>query len=189
MFTIIAMLSGESYGSMYIVFLNKSIIDLLAIFIFKSLFYRFMYAYCLVHMVTAHGALLSLGLCKKKNFYILYIDEDLMTENHYNDVMMGAMASQISSLTIVYSSVCSRAAQRKYQSSASLAFVRGVHRWPVNSPHKGPVTPKMFPFDDVIINFVITIAHHTTETNYYHIISYLLVWETCHPIFNLLHLT
>ena len=41
--------------------------------------------------------------------------------------------------------------QRKHQSSASLAFVRGIHRWPVNSPHKGPVTRKMFPFDDVIM--------------------------------------
>ena len=40
---------------------------------------------------------------------------------------------------------------RKHQSSASLVFVRGIHRWPVNSPHKGPVTRKMFPFDDVII--------------------------------------
>ena len=39
----------------------------------------------------------------------------------------------------------------KYQSSASLTFVRGIHRWPVNSPHKRPVTRKMFPFDDVIM--------------------------------------
>ena len=38
-----------------------------------------------------------------------------------------------------------------YQSSASLAFVRGIRRWPVNSPHKRPVTRKMFPFDDVIM--------------------------------------
>ena len=43
--------------------------------------------------------------------------------------------------------------QRKHQSSASLALVRGIHRWPVNSPHKGPVTRKMFPFDDVIMIF------------------------------------
>ena len=49
------------------------------------------------------------------------------------------------------STVCSGADQRKHQSSASLAFVRGIHRWPVNSPHKGPVTRKMFPFDDVIM--------------------------------------
>ena len=39
----------------------------------------------------------------------------------------------------------------KNQSSASLAFVREIHRWPVNFPHKWPVTWKMFPFDDVII--------------------------------------
>ena len=42
--------------------------------------------------------------------------------------------------------------QKKHQSSASLAFVRGIHRWPVNSPHKGPVTRKMFPFGDVIMH-------------------------------------
>ena len=70
--------------------------------------------------------------------------------NHYNDVIMGAIASQITSLTIVYSTVYSDADQRKHQSSASLAFVRGIHR-AVNSPHKWPVTRKMFPFDDVIM--------------------------------------
>ena len=63
---------------------------------------------------------------------------------------MGAMASQITSLTIVYS-VYSGTDQRKHQSSASLAFVRGIHRGPVISPHKWPVTRKMFPFDDVIM--------------------------------------
>ena len=69
---------------------------------------------------------------------------------HYIDAIMGAMASQITSLTIVYSTVYSGAVQRKHQSSASLAFVREIHRWLVNSPHKEPVTRKMFPFDDVI---------------------------------------
>ena len=70
---------------------------------------------------------------------------------HYNDVIMGTIASQITSLTIVYSTVYSDADQRKHQSSASLAFVWGIHRRPVNSPHKWPVTRKMFPFDDVIM--------------------------------------
>ena len=70
---------------------------------------------------------------------------------HYNDVIMGAMASQITSLTIVYLTVYSGGDQRKHKSSASLAFLRGIHRWPVNSPHKGPVTWEMFPFDDVIM--------------------------------------
>ena len=64
--------------------------------------------------------------------------------SHY--VIMSAMASQITSLTIVYSSVYWGADQRKHQSPASLAFVRGIHRWPVNSPHKGQVTRKLFPF-------------------------------------------
>ena len=65
---------------------------------------------------------------------------DEQTRNHclnpslqFNDVIMSVMASQITSLAIVYSTD-----QRKHQSSASLAFVRGIHRWPVNSPHKGP---------------------------------------------------
>ena len=70
---------------------------------------------------------------------------------HYTDVIMDTIASQITSLTIVYSTVYSDTDQRKYQSSASLAFVRGIHRRPVNSPHKWPVTRKMFLFDDVIM--------------------------------------
>ena len=65
---------------------------------------------------------------------------------------MSAMASQITSLTIVFSTVYWGADQRKNQSSASLPFVRGIHRWPVNFPHKGPITRKMFPFDDVIMS-------------------------------------
>ena len=68
---------------------------------------------------------------------------------HYSDVIIGAMASQITSLTIVYSIVYSGAEQRKHQSSASLAFVREIY--PMNSPHKWPVTRKVFPFDDVIM--------------------------------------
>ena len=55
------------------------------------------------------------------------------------------------SFTIVYSTVYSGTDERKHKSPASLAFVRGIHRSPVNSPHKGPVTRKMFPFDDVIM--------------------------------------
>ena len=50
------------------------------------------------------------------------------TEAHYDDIIMSAMASQITSLTIVYSAVYSGVDQRKHQSSASLAFVRGIHR-------------------------------------------------------------
>ena len=73
---------------------------------------------------------------------------------HYDDVIMGLMASQITSLTIVYSTVDSGADQSKHQSSASLAFVWGIHRGPVTSPHKWPVTRKMLPFDDVIMTYL-----------------------------------
>ena len=69
--------------------------------------------------------------------------------SHYNDVIMSAMTSQITNLTIVYPTVYSWANQRKHESSASL--VRGIHQWPVNSPHKRPVTRNMFPFDDVMM--------------------------------------
>ena len=65
---------------------------------------------------------------------------------------MSVMAPQILGISIICSIVFffSGANQRKHQSSTSLAFVSGIHRWPVDSPHKGPVTWKMFPFDDVI---------------------------------------
>ena len=68
---------------------------------------------------------------------------------HYNDVIMSAIASQITGVTIVYSTVCSGV---EHWSTAWLAFARGIHRWPVNSPHKGPVTRKMYPFDDGNMN-------------------------------------
>ena len=70
---------------------------------------------------------------------------------HYDDVIMTMLASQITSLMVVYSIVYSGVNQRKHQSSASLAFVREIHRGPVNFPHKWAVTRKMFPFDDVIM--------------------------------------
>ena len=83
---------------------------------------------------------------------------------HYGDVIMGTIASQIANLAIVYSTVYSGADQRKHQSSASLAFVRG----PVNSPHKWPVTRRMFPFNDVImihipVTFIVLALHHTCK--------------------------
>ena len=80
---------------------------------------------------------------------------------------MSTIASQITSLVIVYSAVYSDADQRKHQSSVSLAFVRGIHRGQVNFPHKWPVTRRMFPFDD----------HHVMMT-----IWIWMSWGTCHRI-------
>ena len=67
----------------------------------------------------------------------------LSMERHYSNVIMSAMASQFTTVSIVCWTVCSGVDQRKYHSCMSLAFV--------DSPHKGPVTWKMFPFDDVIM--------------------------------------
>ena len=83
-----------------------------------------------------------------------YFNRDVSVP-HYNDVIMSTVVSQITSLTIVYSTIYLGAHQRRHQSSASLAFVRGIHRWPVNSPHKRNVTRKMFSFDDVIMSIVV----------------------------------
>ena len=80
---------------------------------------------------------------------------------------MSTMASQITSLTIVYSAVCSGEDQRKHQSSASLAFVLGIHLWPVNSPYKWPVTRKMFSFYDVIIILCICTSDQLIHTSFW----------------------
>ena len=85
-------------------------------------------------------------------FLVLFYVPCHYLQAHYSDVIMGAFASQITSLTIVYTTVYSGTDQRKQQSSASLAFVWEIHRWPVNSQHKRPVTREMFPFDDIIMN-------------------------------------
>ena len=86
---------------------------------------------------------------------------------HYDDVIMTMLASQITSLMVVYSIVYSGVNQRKHQSSASLAFVREIHRGPVNFPHKWPVTRKMFPFDDVIMFYLIDRKDDVVHENYF----------------------
>ena len=82
--------------------------------------------------------------------------------SHYSDVIMDMMASEITSLTFVYSTVCSGTDQRKHRNSASLAFVRGINRWLVNSLHKGSGTRKMSPFDGVIM-------HSLALSHWYHV--------------------
>ena len=76
---------------------------------------------------------------------------------------MGAIASQITSLTIVYSTVYSDADQRKHQSSTSLAFVWGIHRVPGTGEFPTQMASntenKIFPFDDVILNNMERICH------------------------------
>ena len=93
---------------------------------------------------------------------------DKKSQCHYNGVTMSAVSSQITGLTIVYSTVYSGADQRKHQSSASLAFVWGMHQWPVN---KGPVTRKIFPFDDVIM-----VCSSTNARECGHVLHFILLF-------------
>ena len=92
---------------------------------------------------------------------------DLGQRWHYSAVIMSTITSQITIVSSVWSTVCSGPDQRKHQSSASLAFVRDIHWWPVNSPHKWPVTRKMSPFDNIIME-----------------VHYFLCYMIIHPCFN-----
>ena len=97
---------------------------------------------------------LSIKLWEMQNMLVVHV------KNHYNDVIKSAMTSQITSLAIVYSIVYSGADQWKHQSSASLAFVKGIHRWPLNSLHKGPVTRKKFLSNYVIMDPILWFVIH-----------------------------
>ena len=105
---------------------------------------------------------------------------------HYSDVMMSTMASQITGISSVYSTVCCGADQRKHQSLASLVFVRGIHRCPVNSPHKGPVTQKMFPFDDVIMVKLFDTHHIGVHARSKHTHRYIYIYA-CAYTWKFLH--
>ena len=116
----------------------------------------------ILNLVGVSISLLLTRKCKFKARTLKVIFIFHLNSSHYSDVIMSPMASQNTSLTSVCSTVYSVADQRKHQSSAvadqrkhqssaPLAFVKGIHRSPVNSPHKGPVTRKMFPFDDVVM--------------------------------------
>ena len=131
------------------------------------LVYRLLLLQCLHGLHGIHGPRYPLSthspfsaICRKRTIFFRHcpspcspIDRKKTQKRakHCSDVMMRVMASQITSLTSVYSAVHSGTHGRKHQSSASLAFVWGIHRWPVNCPHKGPVTRQMFPLDDVMM--------------------------------------
>ena len=143
-----------------------------------------MYIWCYIYIFFTPTHLFDDMLnrvCPKNHAHGLHCY--VLSKFHYRDVIMGTIASQITSLTIVYSTVYSDADQRTHQSSSSLAIVRGIHRRPVNSPHKWPVTQKIFPFDDVIMSGVVLTdfthilqrhsCNETTQTNRGKIITWI----------------
>ena len=92
---------------------------------------------------------------------------------HYNDVIMGPMASQITSITIVYSTVYLGADKKTHQSSVQPAFVSGIDRRPVNSPHKRSVTRKTFPFDDVIMVLFLILHRFIIDKNIWKVYTFV----------------
>ena len=98
--------------------------------------------------------------------YLIPFVEPPFTSNtrHYSDVKTSVLVAQITGVSIVYSTVFAGADQRKHQSSASPAFVRGIHRWPVNSPHKGLVLREMFPLDNVIMSQGFSVENSITSS-------------------------
>ena len=93
---------------------------------------------------------------------------------HYSDVIMRAITSQNTFLSIVYSVVCSGVDHTKHQSSALLAFMMWIHLWPVNYPHKGPSTRKMLPFDYVIVaHFIVPLIVTDPRTSQH-------FWKWCY---------
>ena len=82
---------------------------------------------------------------------------------------MSALVAQITGVSVVCKTVCSGADQRKHQSTASLAIVKGIHRWPVDSPHKGPVTAEKVSIrwrhhDEIIYNKYIVDIMNSDDT-------------------------
>ena len=73
---------------------------------------------------------------------------------HYNDVIMSVFGASYHQPHGCSLKCAFGRRSTKTQKLRVTGLVREIHRWPVNSRHKGPVTRKMFPFDDVIMGSV-----------------------------------
>ena len=136
------------------------------------------------HGIVENNALFR-DTCGHKVFARIIHIFNIIWIYNYSDVTMSAIASQIAFLAIVYSAAYSGPDQRKHQSPASLVFVRGIHRWPVNSPQQWPVTRKIFAFDDVIMihrKQHISIPLLTRQRNLGDTVT--LKWKYGHDFFN-----
>ena len=104
---------SERHGHIYIISVlsNKQIWEPISRYSFTTVYH-------------VYSILLIICMTKKR----VQLIRTKQRHHRYNDVTMSAMASEITSLTIVYSTVYSGAEKRKYQSSVLLAFVRGIHR-------------------------------------------------------------
>ena len=150
---------------------------------------REMFPFVYVIMISWQNAIFCLVRRRcdgvRSLLWFIYIYQYICPMNprpHYNDVIMGTITSQITSLSIVYSIVYSDVDQRKHQSSASLAFVRGIHGGPVNSPHIWPVRGKCFHWLTSSWGPAFTLCKVITNDNSFYIriafIHRLCLWES-----------
>ena len=105
---------------------------------------------------------------KWRNDKVIITFDEKNTFIRYSDVIMSARTSQITGVSIFCSTVCSGVDQRKHQRSASLAFVRGIHWWPVVSPHKLLVIQEAFPFPAVIMHVFAIHLPKSDQTRPFH---------------------
>ena len=89
--------------------------------------------------------------CKTDLILVLPNTQEKKSIRYYSDIIMSAMASQITGVSVVYSTVCSGAHKKHIKALRHWPLWVEINRWPVNSPHKGPVTRKFFPFDGVVM--------------------------------------
>ena len=146
------MLTLQSYR-MYILLVYHFDMEYIIAISWIVIMYNDLYSQCtLVSSLEWYEGCSKIALSNAVNLRLVTMSFMDFIFAHYSDAIMSTFTSQITGVSIVYSTVCSGADQIKHQRSGSLAFVRGIHRSPVNSPHKGPVTQKMVPCDDVIVD-------------------------------------
>ena len=99
---------------------------------------------------------------------------------HYSDVIMGTKASQITAVSIVSQPFVEAQIKENIKAlRASVALARGIHRWPVNSTPKGPVTRKMFQFDSVIMGWEYWRPWLISHWQLYLHVFLKLYWDGC----------
>ena len=125
-------------------------------------------------------------LCKFQNIINIFILKSHMKRSiHYNDAIMGRWRLKSPAGPVFTHPFIRAQTKEKHQSSALLAFVWGIHPGPANSPHKWPVTRKMFPFDDVIMNIsekvalVLMTSAMTSQRDFKHCPLYPCLGDCC----------
>ena len=119
---------------------------------------------CVLSRLSILFPLHSLEIVPIRTFLTALYSHHVVLLLHYSDIIMSTMAPQITGVLSVCSAVCSGAYQRKHQSSVSLAFVRGIHRWPAASPYKRSVTSKLLMTSSWCVAYMLCVNTRGVQT-------------------------